>query len=530
MAETSSTSASDLQSKIKKAIQSDEVKESLRLIEDLKFFLATAPANWQQNQVIRRYYLNPDEGFVSCIFWNNLYYITGTDIVRCIVYKFQQFGRKIIDRKKFEEGIFSDLRNLKTGTDAILEHPKSAFLDFLYKNNCLRTQKKQKVFFWFSVAHDKLMADALERDLRKEHAGQVPTTIADREPALSFEYSDEKILYNHLLDYKSQNKEDTTTDDSKDATLSSNETHDEEEREKRAEAEGFILLPQDTPDHYKDQSDDDDEFPLDYVQESNEYILVDSSSNYVNWPNYHEGNVDFVSHLPMISPANQVVLNDEYLIEQTLPMKTPVPLPRSSRPEDFFPFPPLSAKLQQSFAPPPPSSGDQPHFIHLYQPQQDPYHEQEFWPNHEHQAYAPSSGYMIIPDEPASYHTNLMVSYPPHPGTILSQAVPAMAVSSPLPGQSPAYGHFPQHSYSQHSFPQHHTHSPYAIHFPVPSARQQNISANMMMKKRQMLSKAPPGMVTKPFASPQSVMKKPPTERVKKNVIFDDVETPDKGV
>ncbi|EGV60405.1 hypothetical protein CANTEDRAFT_127609, partial [Yamadazyma tenuis ATCC 10573] len=172
MAETSSTSASDLQSKIKKAIQSDEVKESLRLIEDLKFFLATAPANWQQNQVIRRYYLNPDEGFVSCIFWNNLYYITGTDIVRCIVYKFQQFGRKIIDRKKFEEGIFSDLRNLKTGTDAILEHPKSAFLDFLYKNNCLRTQKKQKVFFWFSVAHDKLMADALERDLRKEHAGQ----------------------------------------------------------------------------------------------------------------------------------------------------------------------------------------------------------------------------------------------------------------------------------------------------------------------------------------------------------------------
>lgn len=174
------------------------VKESLRLIEDLKFFLATAPANWQENQVIRRYYLNHDEGFVSCVYWNNLYFITGTDIVRCIVYKFEHFGRKIIDRKKFEEGIFSDLRNLKCGADAILEPPRSEFLEFLFKNSCLRTQKKQKVFFWFNVPHDKLMADALERDLKKEKMGQRPTTMAHREPALSFHYDESSSLYTQL--------------------------------------------------------------------------------------------------------------------------------------------------------------------------------------------------------------------------------------------------------------------------------------------------------------------------------------------
>ncbi|CDK24849.1 unnamed protein product [Kuraishia capsulata CBS 1993] len=164
-------------------------EESVRRIEDLKFFLATAPANWQENQIIRRYFLNREEGFVSCVFWNNLYFITGTDIVRCVVFKFEHFGRKIIDRKKFEEGIFSDLRNLKCGRDAVLETPKSDFLQFLQKNQCLRTQKKQKVFFWFSVPHDKLFTDALERDLTKEQKDQVGSTEAVREPALSFAYN-----------------------------------------------------------------------------------------------------------------------------------------------------------------------------------------------------------------------------------------------------------------------------------------------------------------------------------------------------
>lgn len=34
------------------------------------------------------------------------------------------FGRPVQHVKKFEEGIFSDLRNLKSGTDATLEDPK----------------------------------------------------------------------------------------------------------------------------------------------------------------------------------------------------------------------------------------------------------------------------------------------------------------------------------------------------------------------------------------------------------------------
>lgn len=90
------------------------------------------------------------------------------------------------------------MRNLKAGTDATLEEPKSPFLDFLYKNNCIRTQKKQKVFYWYSVPHDRLFLDALERDLKREKMGQEATTLAVSEPALSFEFDSSQSLYEQL--------------------------------------------------------------------------------------------------------------------------------------------------------------------------------------------------------------------------------------------------------------------------------------------------------------------------------------------
>lgn len=164
----------------------------------VKFFLATAPANWQPGQIIRRYYL-PTEEFISCVLWKGLYHITGTDIVRCISFRFEAFGRSIKNRKKFEEGIFSDLRGLKCNSDAVLESPKSPFLEFLYKNSCIRTQKKQKVYYWFSVPHDRLFVDALERDMRRELNSLEPTTEAHAEPAKSFNFDLNESLYEQLM-------------------------------------------------------------------------------------------------------------------------------------------------------------------------------------------------------------------------------------------------------------------------------------------------------------------------------------------
>ncbi|KAH8890768.1 STE-domain-containing protein [Thozetella sp. PMI_491] len=174
-----------------------DAQVALQQVDNLKYFLISAPVDWQPDQYIRRFLL-PTGEYVSCVLWNNLFHISGTDIVRCLSFRFQAFGRPVKNSKKFEEGIFSDLRNLKSGTDASLEEPKSPFLDFLYKNNCIRTQKKQKVFYWYSVPHDRLFLDALERDLKREKMGQEATTIAVSEPALSFQYDSSQSLYEQL--------------------------------------------------------------------------------------------------------------------------------------------------------------------------------------------------------------------------------------------------------------------------------------------------------------------------------------------
>ncbi|GAA98857.1 hypothetical protein E5Q_05545 [Mixia osmundae IAM 14324] len=185
-------------------------QELLDAVTKLKFFLATAPGSFDQSAIdlneiqnndARRLnrFLLPTGEFVSCVLWNGLYHITGTDIVRALHFRFLAFGRPVRNSKKFEEGIFSDLRNLKSGTDACLEGPKSEFLELLFKYNCIRTQKKQKVFYWFSVPHDRLFLDALDRDLKREKLGTEPTTEAVAEPALSFTYDPTKSLHDQFI-------------------------------------------------------------------------------------------------------------------------------------------------------------------------------------------------------------------------------------------------------------------------------------------------------------------------------------------
>lgn len=174
-----------------------DAQVALQQVDNLKYFLISAPVDWNPESLIRRSLL-PTGEYVSCVLWNNLFHVSGTDIVRCLSFRFQAFGRPVKNPKKFEEGIFSDLRNLKSGTDASLEEPKSPFLDFLYKNNCIRTQKKQKVFYWYSVPHDRLFLDALERDLKQEKMNQEATTKAVAEPALSFEFDSSQSLFEQL--------------------------------------------------------------------------------------------------------------------------------------------------------------------------------------------------------------------------------------------------------------------------------------------------------------------------------------------
>ncbi|CAN3374010.1 hypothetical protein DIURU_001784 [Diutina rugosa] len=457
---------------------SDAVCERLRLIEDLKFFLATAPANWQENQVIRRYYLNSDEGFVSCVYWNNLYFITGTDIVRSIVYKFEHFGRKIVDRKKFEEGIFSDLRNLKCGTDAILELPRSEFLEFLFKNSCLRTQKKQKVFFWFNVPHDKLMADALERDLKKEKLGHPPTTVAHAEPALSFEYDESKSLFSQLNSHMSHQQllkgVATTEEDAVEAIASSGDPAIKAEFQPTLP--GASTPPPPRPENAnandndgdEDDDDDDEDFPLDFIHpydhdqvitlDANQHVAYGSLVDDTDYDSFVDTSV--FTQIPSSNGSivsQPVAYTDEYLIEQAQPLKpfhtsraddTYLIPPQPSSSASYAPQPPyyvpMSTPGGQRYPPPPPppsvptaagppSSQYYGGTAAYYSVPEPAYmaHEQEYWPPQPGYEYPPG-GYSYPVDEyPGAGYSGATGGGPPttyyprpHPGYTKKRAPP----------------------------------------------------------------------------------------------------------
>lgn len=133
-------------------------------------------------------YQLPNSETISCVQWKGQFYITGTDIVKILKFRFARMKRLPGNPKKFEEGIFSDLRNLKAGEHATLEEPRSEFLEFLYKHNCIRTQKKQKVFYWFEVRHDDLVCEAFERDAKRQNTQNNISSFIQSQQRSQFPY------------------------------------------------------------------------------------------------------------------------------------------------------------------------------------------------------------------------------------------------------------------------------------------------------------------------------------------------------
>ncbi|KAJ9071900.1 hypothetical protein DSO57_1032706 [Entomophthora muscae] len=145
-------------------------------LEEFIDFIKNAPSTFTVEEKIKKLVL-PNGGAISCVRWGKEFYISGTDVIRCVTYRFEALGRTVRNVKKFEEGVFSDLRNLKPGLDASLQEPHSELLRFLHRHQCIRTQKKQKVFYWHSVPHNRMFAEAIEREIKRDALGHECTTF-----------------------------------------------------------------------------------------------------------------------------------------------------------------------------------------------------------------------------------------------------------------------------------------------------------------------------------------------------------------
>ncbi|KAI9227843.1 MAG: STE like transcription factor-domain-containing protein, partial [Piptocephalis tieghemiana] len=162
-------------------MSSPEVKDKLapyiKQLDQLDQFLKVAPQHWVDNLFLRRLTLPGSEEHISCIYWAGHHYVTGTDIIRALRFRCRLRGYLVVKSKKYEEGVFSDLRHLRPGKESRLEAPRSELLDLLFRFNCVRTKKKQKLFQWKAVRWDRLFDDALRRDQRREVAHEEMTTV-----------------------------------------------------------------------------------------------------------------------------------------------------------------------------------------------------------------------------------------------------------------------------------------------------------------------------------------------------------------
>lgn len=137
-----------------------------QLSQDLLTFLATASRNWQGGEECRRFSIFGD--CITCSRWEEMNLISAMDVVKVVsaMYRLEHSGLSPKDRRRFEEAIISDLRNLKVGRDALLEPANSPLLNFLYRINSVRTHKRQKVYRWEAVDFEKLYRDACDREDR----------------------------------------------------------------------------------------------------------------------------------------------------------------------------------------------------------------------------------------------------------------------------------------------------------------------------------------------------------------------------
>ena len=120
--------------------------------------------NYSMRKSVYKCKLPCSDEAVTCVYWHGRPLMSGTDIAKIVRYRLACRGIRVKNMRKVEEGIVSDLRPLKHSQDFVLEKARSELLRLLHSNGCIKTQKKQKVFFWDKIPHDSLFENALERE------------------------------------------------------------------------------------------------------------------------------------------------------------------------------------------------------------------------------------------------------------------------------------------------------------------------------------------------------------------------------
>ncbi|KAI8867792.1 STE-domain-containing protein, partial [Ramicandelaber brevisporus] len=139
------------------------------ILQALRRYLKVAPSMCTGDINMIRFHLSPTDDTVHCVRWEDRFYITAFDIAKILSFRpvIPLMRRQILNRRKFLETLFSNLRTLRVGHGCVQVDAAETFMDFLATNKCLRYRKKQKVYYWEKVSHDGLLLEALDRQNRR---------------------------------------------------------------------------------------------------------------------------------------------------------------------------------------------------------------------------------------------------------------------------------------------------------------------------------------------------------------------------
>lgn len=149
-----------------KRFETETVSIPIGTKDPISWFVETAYQEWSAS-LAARYLELSNKSRIACVAWDGEFYISGTDILKIVQFRLRQAGIRDADPRKIERGIISTLRGLRPGRSSILLESRDPLMSRLDALGCIKTRKRQKVFLWDAVDHQRLFQDALARELRR---------------------------------------------------------------------------------------------------------------------------------------------------------------------------------------------------------------------------------------------------------------------------------------------------------------------------------------------------------------------------
>lgn len=93
---------------------------------------------------------------VSCVYWKHQTLLSSNDIIKAVRFIVDPEGLLDITPRKFEEHVFSVLRQYQLSLHYVMEESNSSVLNYMQQNQIIKTKKRQKLFYLDRISINRI--------------------------------------------------------------------------------------------------------------------------------------------------------------------------------------------------------------------------------------------------------------------------------------------------------------------------------------------------------------------------------------